>query len=507
MATRVCECLEVISNGIMRSNVGPQLKKSKVVIVGTGFGGLAAAIALKQAGENDFVILERANEVGGVWRDNVYPGCACDVESQLFSFSFALNAKWKRRYSSQAEIHEYLKDCTRKFQLHSHIQFACGVTRMEWLDSEAVWKIETDQGTYQAAFAVAAAGSLSVPAIPNIPGLSNFKGTVVHTAAWPKDLNLTGKRVAVVGTGASAIQVIPELQKMASFLYVFQRTPAWVLPRNDHPVPNYWQSSFRRWPLLQKFLRLKVYLRLEFNFLGFQFPKLMRLAEAEALEHIESVVKDPRLRQQLTPNYTIGCKRILLSDDYYPSLIKENVKVVSEELESVSGFNGLIGKDGSLFEVDAIVFATGFKTKEMPFSKIVFGKKSISLSESWQGSPQTYFGTMVSDFPNFFILAGPQTGLGHSSAIYMIEAQVNQILALLRHTQKNQFRVVEPDAKAQEKFMAGYRKSMEKTVWMTGGCKSWYLDSKGFNSSLWPSFTFVFKSATAKVKSDDYIFR
>lgn len=478
-------------------------QSSKIIIIGTGFGGLATAHYLKQAGETDFLILEREDDVGGVWRDNSYPGCACDVQSHLYSFSFAPNPDWTRDFSPQPEIHAYLRRCARDLGLWPHIRFKHEVTRANWNAQRGEWLISTQRGVYTARHLVGAFGSLSDPAIPRLKGIEQFEGDTFHSAHWPKDFKPQGKRIAVVGTGASALQFIPAIQPEVAQMHVFQRTPPWVLPRHDHAIAPATRDRFRRKPWLQKLARARIYLQREAMALGFLHPWLMSFTQAKAVQHIHAAVKDPVLRQKLTPDYTLGCKRILISNTYYPALAQPNVNVVTDGIKQVTA-RGIQTQDGCLHEVDAIIYGTGFQTKDLPFAHHIFDGKGQSLARSWQRSPKAYMGTTVHGFPNLYLLHGPNIGLGHTSVVYMLEAQARHIAGVVQMAQRKGFDVVEPTAQAQDEFIAGIEKMMKGTVWVAGGCSSWYLDETGRNSSLWPSFTFSFAAMASTVNEAHY---
>ena len=479
---------------------------TQVAIVGSGFGGLATAQYLKQAGLDDFLILERANDVGGVWRDNRYPGCACDVQSHLYSFSFAPNPDWSRAFSPQGEILSYLRRCVQELGLMPHVRLNHEVLQATWDEAGATWCLQTSQGEVRAQHLVGAFGSLSDPLMPKLHGLDAFKGDVFHSANWPKSFNPKGKRVAVVGTGASALQFIPAIQPDVAQMHVFQRTPPWVLPRHDEPISLFARSLFRKLPWLQKLARARIYVHREALALGFLNPWLMARAQTKALKHMHAAVKDPALRKKLTPDYTLGCKRILISNTYYPALSQANVEVATEGIKQVLP-DGVVGQDGVFRPVDAIIYGTGFQTKNLPFAHLIHDGKGRTLASAWQGSPQAYLGTTVHGFPNLYLLHGPNIGLGHTSVVYMLEAQARHIVGVIKLAQANGYDAVEPTASAQRRFLARIEKMMRGTVWVSGGCESWYLDETGRNSSIWPGFTFSYAQAANKVAEKDYAWR
>jgi cation diffusion facilitator CzcD-associated flavoprotein CzcO len=476
----------------------------RVAIVGTGFSGLGLAIRLKQRGMENFVILERADDVGGTWRDNTYPGCACDVPSHLYSFSFAPNPNWSRHFSPQREIWAYLRDCVERFGLARHILLNHELLEAAWDEDAACWRIETSRGPFTADILALGNGPLSEPAIPAISGLERFAGTVFHSAQWNHEHDLSGESVAVIGTGASAIQFVPQIQPQVKRLTLFQRTPPWVMPRNDHAIAPERRARFRRYPLLQQFVRGGIYLQREIGALALVYrPQLMRGAKRQAREHLAAQVADPELRAKLTPRYQMGCKRILLSDDFYPAVSSANVEVVTERVRKVTE-QSVVAEDGSERPVDTIILATGFRVTDMPAAAHVRGREGRTLADVWRQGPRAYFGTTISGFPNLFMLIGPNTGLGHTSMIYMIESQLAYILDALRLMRQRGIQAVEPRLEAQAAFNEEIQRRMRGTVW-TSGCASWYLDAGGVNSTLWPGFTAEYRWRTHRFDPANYL--
>lgn len=474
-----------------------------VAIIGTGFSGLGTAIRLKQEGVHDFVIFERANDVGGTWRDNSYPGCACDVPSNLYSFSFAPNPEWTRAFSPQAEIFAYLKGCADRYGILPHIRFAHAVTDAAWDEEGQRWRIETTRGTYTANVVVAGTGGLSEPSVPKLPGLERFEGEAFHSARWDHAANLEGRSVAVVGTGASAIQFVPAIQPTVGKLHVFQRTPPWILPRRNPEVSERAHALFRAIPSVQMFARGGVYAVTELFGTGFRHPWLMRPIQRAAVDYLERCVPDPTLRAKLTPSYTIGCKRILFSNTYLRALTQPNVEVVTAGIGEVRA-RSIVTNEGREHPVDAILFGTGFQVTDIPFGKHVRGRDGRSLDELWNGSPQAHLGTTVAGFPNFFLLLGPNTGLGHTSIVYMIESQIAHIVSALRYMRDHGLSTVEPRAEAQAAFIADVDRRLRTTVWNTGGCASWYIDKTGRNSTLWPDATWRFRKRVSRFNPQEY---
>lgn len=476
----------------------------RVAIIGAGFAGLGTAIRLKQEGIHDFVVLERADGVGGTWRENSYPGCACDVPSHLYSFSFAPNPNWSHIFARQEEILSYLRECAQRFAVVGHLRFGHDVTGATWDDDADRWVLETDGGTYTAKVVVAAAGPLSQPAIPRLPGLDRFAGTTFHSAEWDHDHDLTGRRVAVIGTGASAIQFIPRIQPAVERLTVFQRTPPWVLGRPEHRITATEKRLLRSVPGLQRAIRAAIYCGAETGILGLAYdPRLTKPVEALARRHIRSQVSDPVLRRKVTPDYRLGCKRILGSDDYYPALSAPNADVVTDSIARVRK-NAIVTEDGTVREVDTIIFGTGFRVTDNPMMEMVRGSDGSSLAEVWQGSPQAYLGMTVPGFPNSFLLVGPNTGLGNNSIVFMIEAQVRYVIGALKAMDEHGLAAIEVKPEVHAAFQDDVQRRMAGSVWTDGGCRSWYLDANGRNSTLWPDFTWRYALRTRKFDLGDY---
>jgi cation diffusion facilitator CzcD-associated flavoprotein CzcO len=481
----------------------PENRIFDVAIVGSGFSGMGMAIKLKQEGTRDFVVLERADDVGGTWHYNTYPGCACDVPSHLYSFSFAPNPRWTETYSKQPEIRAYLQRVADDFGLRPHVRFGHTVETAAWNEQEKLWEIQTDKGTMRARVLVAGMGPLAEPKVPELPGLEDFEGAVFHSARWDHDWDPKGKRVASIGTGASAIQYVPELQPDVEQLHVFQRTPPWVFPHNNRPVKDWERRLYSRSKLAQRLMRGSIYSGREVAVLGFvKNPKLMRVAERMAKRHMRSQISDPDLLAKVKPDYTIGCKRILPSNKWYPALGEPNVELVTSGVKEVKR-NSVVDEDGVEREVDAIVFGTGFAVTDMPVAKQVRGRDGRTLDELWQGSPRAHLGLTVAGYPNFFLLLGPNTGLGHNSMVYMIESQLAHVMEALRAMDKSGADTIEVRQDVLDGYNAAIEEQLEGTVWNTG-CKSWYLDANGRNSTLWPDWTWRFRRRAAEFKLSEY---
>ena len=476
------------------------------IIIGSGFAGIGMAVAFKQAGLHDFVILERAQDVGGVWRDNSYPGAACDVPSHLYSFSFEPNPNWSRTFAPQAEIHAYLRHCARKYALAPHIRFGAEVAHAQYDEPHSVWRVTLADGTtLSAALLISGTGQLSRPAFPNLPGMETFKGHTFHSAHWDHGYALSGKRVAVVGTGASAIQFVPQIAPKAGRLDLYQRTPPWILPKPDREVSRAEHWLFRHLPFTQKLMRTGIYWMLESRVLGFVVnPKLMKAVELMARRHIKRRIADPILRDKVTPDYTIGCKRVLVSNDYYPSLTRQNVDVITTGVARIEP-NAVVTTDGTRREVDCLIFGTGFHATD-PFPRgAVLGTGGVDLVDAWGGGAEAYLGTTVAGFPNFFMVVGPNTGLGHSSMVFMIESQVAYVVDALKSMRAHRVAAIDVRPDVQRRFNDGLQKRLAHAIWSEGGCVSWYLDPKtGKNTTLWPGFTWQFRRATAHFRLADY---
>lgn len=486
----------------------PGVTHFDTLIVGTGFAGLGMAIKLKEQGLNDFAILERALDVGGTWRDNHYPGCACDVQSHLYSFSFEQNPDWSRMFAGQGEIWAYLRACADKYGLHPHLRFGADVTGAHWNDEQQRWTVSTRDGrSFSARVLISGMGGLSNPAIPRLPGRESFQGPQFHSAQWRHDLDLTGKRIAVIGTGASAIQFVPQIQQQAARVDLYQRTPPWIVPKPDRAISPLEQRLFKRVPVLQNLYRKAIYWMLEARVLGFTVnPRLMKLFEGVARAHLRRQVKDPALRAKLTPDYTIGCKRILISDNYYPALSQPNVEVIAQGVREIRA-NSVIAADCSEREVDVIIWGTGFHAADPVPRGLFFGRDGVDILDAWKDGAEAYKGTTVAGFPNLFLIVGPNTGLGHSSMVFMIESQIRYILEALKTLRQRSAQSVEVRADAQQRFNAGLQARMAKAVWKTGGCQSWYLDANGRNVTLWPGATWQFRLQTQRFDVDNYRLR
>ncbi len=479
------------------------VRQTRVAIVGAGFSGLGMAIRLKQAAIDDFVVLERGEDVGGTWRDNTYPGAACDVPSHLYSFSFAPNPHWSRTYSPQREIRDYLRRTADRCGVRPHIRFGHEVRDASWDEGAQQWRITTAQGRFAARMLIFGNGPLAEPSVPAIPGLDRFAGTLFHSARWDHGHDLTGQRVAVIGTGASAIQFVPHIQPRAGHLTLFQRTPPWIVPRLDRPISGRRRTLFRAAPIAQRARRTAIYWQREIGALGLVYrPPMMQAAERIARAHLEAQVADPALRAKLTPSYTMGCKRILLSDDFYPALTQPNVEVVTDHIREVRA-RSVVTDDGVERPIDTIILATGFHVTDNPIYQRVHGRDGRALTDAWHDGPRAYLGAAVAGFPNLFIMIGPNTGLGHTSMVFMIESQLAYILDCLRVMDRRGLGAVDVRLDAQDAYNDELQRRMRRTVWASG-CASWYLAANGRNTTLWPGFTWEYRLRTRRFDPKNY---
>jgi cation diffusion facilitator CzcD-associated flavoprotein CzcO len=485
-----------------------------IVIIGAGFGGIGMAIALKRAGFHDFVILEKSDELGGTWHDNQYPGCACDVPSPLYSYSFELNPTWSRLFAPRQEIWDYLRMCARKYGVDEHIRYGRTVEHMDWDDSAERWNIAASRDAgkgrdagdgqperYLARAVVSAAGALHRPSYPDIPGAARFGGPCFHSARWDNSCDLTGKRVAVIGTGASAIQFIPEIARQAGRLRVFQRTPPWLHPRLDAPIPARLRGAFEAVPLTARISRQAIYWMLEARAAGFAIhPKLMAPLEQMGRRHIEKQIADPALRARVTPDYTIGCKRILLSSDYYPALQRPNVELVTEDITGITK-SAVVTADGTAHETDVIIYATGFSVVDSVTGLHVTGRDGRKFTAQ---TLEAYHGITMAGFPNFFMLLGPNTALGHTSVVFMIESQIQHVMSCLRMLARDKADTIEVREPALRHYHRGLQRRLRRAVWSEGGCRSWYLDADGINRALWPGFSFEYWARSRRARRSAY---
>jgi cation diffusion facilitator CzcD-associated flavoprotein CzcO len=477
-----------------------------ILIIGAGFAGLGMAIRLKQAGIHDFTILEGAERLGGTWRDNTYPGIACDIPSHLYSYSFEPNPDWSRFFGPQKEILSYLERCADKYGILPHIRFSTRASGASFDERTGLWTVETEDGQRMTArVVVSGAGhALTKPVYPDIPGRETFAGKSMHSSRWDHSYSLEGKSVAVVGTGASAIQIIPSIAPKVGRMDVYQRTASWVAPKPDREIPSDAQSLFRKRPGVQKFARTAIYWVLETMALGYVVePRINKIREVFATRFLERKVRDPELRKKLTPNFRLGCKRILISNDYYDTLQRDNVELVTDGIVEIKP-HSIVTKDGKERPVDVIIYATGFETAEAKPPFKITGRAGKSLSDAWKDGIEAYLGSTVPGFPNSFLLLGPNTGLGHSSMIFMMESQFNYVLDAIRTMREKGAKYVDLKPSVAADYNRRLQKRLERTVWNSGGCASWYLTSTGKNTTAWPGFTFEFRLKTRRFDAQSY---
>ncbi len=476
----------------------------EIAIIGTGFAGICMGIKLLEARIDDFVILERANDIGGTWRDNTYPGAACDVSSHLYSFSFEPNPNWSRMFSGQKEIYDYLKKVVKKYKLESFIRYGHEVMGGSFDEASGKWSIDiTGKENIKAHFWINGMGPLNRPTLPEIPGRDSFKGASFHSSEWDHSVDLKGKQVAVIGTGASSIQVTPSIAPIVKKLHVFQRTPAWIMPKMDRDMTRFEKKLFKVLPFIQRLYRWRIYWFNELPAYALTYkPKYIKFIQALSLRNLRKQIPDKALREKLTPKYMLGCKRILLSNDYYPAFRRSNVELVTDKITNIDE-NGIITADGNKREVDVIVYCTGFMAAEFPAYFKVSGLNGKALSEEWKTAPEAYLGTTVSGFPNMYFIVGPNTGLGHNSMIYMIESQVTYIMDALSKTRKSNYKYMDVKKAPQDQYNKEIQEKLVGTAW-DSGCVSWYQTKAGKNTSIFPGFTFEFRKKTKKVKDEDY---
>lgn len=474
-----------------------------IAVIGAGFAGIGLAIKLREAGFEDFVVLERESGVGGTWLRNTYPGCACDVPSHLYSFSFAPNPDWSRTYGKQVEILDYLRGVAERHDVVRHMRYDTDVADARWDDNADVWRLDTSTGTLTADVLVSATGLFGEAAIPDLPGLETFQGTSMHTLHWNHDHDLTGERVAVIGTGASAVQVIPEIQPVVEHLSVFQRSAPWIVPRMDLPSTALERALLRRVPVVQKALRASWYAAIEaFGLPGFVDRRFRH--PYQLLGHLQLLrqVRDPELRRKLTPDYMIGCKRAIFADAYYPALSQPNVDLVTDGIAEIRP-HAIVTRDGTEHPVDTIIWGTGFRNPPKAADRIV-GRDGLRVGDVYAKRPGNYLGATAAGFPNLFTVLGPFGAAGNQSAIYMIESQIAYIVDALRTMRSTGATRVEVRPDAHTEFLDEMERRSADTVWLKGGCKSYYTTANGQNAGLYPSWSFEYRRRTRRFDADNY---
>jgi cation diffusion facilitator CzcD-associated flavoprotein CzcO len=481
--------------------------ETRALIIGSGFSGLGMGIALQKQGV-DFMILEKADDIGGTWRDNSYPGCACDIPSHLYSFSFEPKADWKHLFSLQDEIWDYLRGVTDKYGLRRYIVFNSLVDRAHWDDSEHRWHVFTVDGQeYVAQFLISGAGALHIPSVPDIDGRDEFAGTAFHSAQWDHDVDLTGKRVAVIGTGASAIQIVPEIVDKVAGLQLYQRTPPWVVPRSNEELPLRLRRALENVPGLRLALRSGIYWAQEVLAYGMtKRPGLLKVVEMLGKWNIRRSVRDRELRRKLTPTYRAGCKRILNSSTYYAAVANPKTELITERVARITP-DGIVTADGTERKADVVIYATGFHVTDSYTYVQIKGRHGEDLVDRWNREGlAAHRGITIAEVPNLFFLLGPNTGLGHNSVVFMIESQIRYVAQAIAAVDKYGAQALAPTRAAQDRFNAELQDNLAGSVWNTGGCRSWYLDEHGNNRVLWSGFTWQYWMATRKLKTSEYTF-
>ncbi|MBS62097.1 NAD(P)/FAD-dependent oxidoreductase [Salinisphaera sp.] len=474
-----------------------------VAIIGAGFGGIGMAIALKQRGKHSLVILEKEGEVGGAWRDNTYPGAACDVPSRLYSFSFAKKFDWSRRFAPQAEIFAYLRQCADDYGLHPHLRFNTEVEQARFDEAAGLWHIRTPHGEIHARVLITATGQLNRPAWPSIPGRERFQGPAFHSARWDHDVDLVGKTVAVVGTGASAIQFVPEVAKQAKKVRLFQRSAAYVIPKPDRVYSSAEQKLMERMPLLQKLDRGRIYAQNEARVLGFTaVQSAMGFYQRLFKRYLKRCISDPQLREKLTPDYPLGCKRILISNDYFQAIERYGIEVHTGGVGAITE-TGVVDAKGQHHEADVLIYGTGFQATDFLAPMTILGREGRDLNDAWRDGAEAYLGINVHGFPNMFMLYGPNTNLGHNSIVYMLESQIAYVMSALEVLEQGGHRFMDVDADVQDRFNSDLQEQIRHTVW-DKDCHSWYKTESGKNTNNWPGFTFTYRRRTQTLDTRDY---
>ena len=474
------------------------------IIIGSGFGGIGMAIQLDQAGISDFLIIEKANDVGGTWRDNDYPGSGCDVPSHLYSYSFEPRTDWPHKYARQPDIHAYIKHCVSKYGLRSRLRLGCEIKSARFDEGQGLWCLTSIDGEELRCRAlITACGQLNRPVMPELDGLEYFAGPAFHSARWQHDVDLSGKRVAVIGTGASAIQFVPQIVPLVASMLLFQRSAPYVLPKDDRQYDDKKRARLSRFAWLHQLDRVWQYCTHEVRALAFvYFPALAKREEKSALKHMHKHIKDPHKRSALTPDYPMGCKRVLISNNYYPAMADDKVTLVTDAIERVVA-DGVQTRDGQTHQADVLIYGTGFAATEFLSPMQITGLHGQDLNQTWQSGAEAYKGICISGFPNLFMLYGPNTNLGHNSIIYMLESQFRYISQCLQTLKRRRLRYLNVRTEAQSNYNQRIQHAAKRTVWAQG-CSSWYLTAEGKQTVNWPGFTFAYRHLTRKPRLSDY---
>ncbi len=481
------------------------IKKLEIIVIGSGFGGIGLGMNFKKAGIENYVILEREPEMGGTWWRNNYPGAAVDVQSHLYSFK-SEPYNWSRLFALQPEILNYTNYLIDKYQLRIKTHCHKNVVKAEFDEKNSVWNVYCEDGSiYQAPVLINSSGNLSQPSIPNIKGKENFKGKCFHTSRWDHNFDYSNKKVAVIGTGASSVQVVPAIASKVKDLYVFQRTAHWILPRPDRVLSIREQKFIHSSKWITNFYRELMYWKLESRMLAFKGNKfLIKLFQKKAAYFLKKNVPNKELRKKLTPYFMLGCKRVLLTNDYFPALQRDNVSLIISSIENINE-KGILTNTGEQIDVDLIIYATGFHASENNIPYPILGRNKLSIQDSWKKGAHAYLGTTIPNFPNFYILVGPNTGIGHTSALHIMESQIKYIMQAINEMKQNNWKTIEIKEDVETDYNKKIQKKLSKTVWQTGGCKSWYQNKWGKNTTLYPDFSYVFRKASKFVKNDHWI--
>lgn len=479
--------------------------RRRVAIIGAGFSGICLAIHLRKSTLYDFVIFEKASGIGGTWRDNSYPGAVCDVPSVSYSYSFAMKLDWSKKWSPQPEILAYLESCARKYDVYRQIRFDTEIAHAEFDAERSVWVLTTSKGDiHEADILITGTGQLSRPSLPEIPGREQFAGPQFHSARWDHDVDLKGKRIAVIGSAASAVQLVPEIAREAAQVSVLQRTPNWILPMGNR---THSESEIQRWekhPWLARLHRWWIYLSFEARWPLFKGNRLMQqMAQRFAERNLEEIVRDPKLRRALTPDYPLGSRRLLASDHFLPALTRENVDLVTDKIDHIAP-DGIVTEHGKKILADVLVLATGFRSTEFLAPMEVIGRKGESLESSWRHGAEAYLGLTVSDFPNFFMMYGPNTNLGHNSIIFMIECQTDYIMDCLRQMDDQNLTTLDLKPDVMDRFNQKIQQELEKTVFAQAE-RSWYKTAAGKITNNWSTTTIRYWLQTRRANLADYV--
>lgn len=482
-------------------------KSLDAIIIGAGFAGIGMAIKLKQSGYNSFLILERSNSIGGTWRDNNYPGCACDIPSFLYSFSFELNPNWSNLCAPHDEILEYLNHCVNKYDLKKHLKTNTLVNDVKFNQETGLWKItDKKKSSIKARLLLTAVGGLNEPLFPKTKGINNFKGESFHSSNWNHNYNLKEKRIGIIGTGASSVQIIPYISDLPKKMTIFQRTAPWISPRQNTVISGKAKKRFKKFPFYNWLCREFIYWTLELRgMFKYRNSIAAKVLKKESIEFLNKSVKDPILKKKLTPNYEIGCKRILFSNLYYQAVQKENIELVTNNIVEIKE-NGIIDSNGEFHELDAIIYGTGFKTAQFSHMFNLEGINKKRLFDEWNiNGGEAFYGMSSCDMPNFLFLIGPNSGLSHTSIIHMMESQYNYALDFLKKLKKRPNSFLNLKSEVFQKFNIKIQKKLSKMIWYTGGCKSWYISGqKKKNVTIWPGTTISYRLKTRKVNLSDY---